>query len=1131
MLDGACKVGPLLARAAELEMPALAMTDHGVMHGTIEFYNAANKAGVKPIIGCELYVAPGDRRLREGGERASNNHLVALAKDIEGYHNLLQLTSHAYTSGFYYKPRVDMELLEQYSKGIVFLSACLKGKVAQAIVQEQEAEAEAFAGSMIDLVGRENFFLEIMDHGIEEQHKANAGIMPLAKKLDLRVVATNDTHYLNNGDHDAHDILLCVGTGKKRSDVKRMRYTSHEFYLKSAEEMLARFGHLPDALSNTLLVAEMCNVEVPLAEDENDNSKYPKYDVPDGKTPESYLRELTEKGMEWRYGDRSTDRHREQMRYELGVIHNSGFDAYFLIVWDFINFARERKIPVGPGRGSGAGCIVAYALGITDLDPLEHNLVFERFLNSERLEPPDFDIDFCTDRRHIVVNYVREKYGAENVCNIVTFGKLKAKNAIRDVGRVLDVPLDRVNMICNLVPADLKATVGSSIKGVATLRGLYESEPDVKELLNYARQVEGLSRNTSVHACGVVITDRPVREFVPVFAPGGDKEELVSQFAMPEVTASGLLKMDFLGLKNLTVIDNASRMIREDHGVEIDWAEIPRSDEKTYEFLRTGETTGVFQLESSGMRELVINLGPTCFADVAAIIALYRPGPMENIPLYTKAKKNPEEAEYPHPMLRDVLGETYGVIVYQEQVMQIAQKMGNFTLGRADILRKAMGKKKEDLMAQMRVEFVDGARENDIDERTADKVWRLMAKFAEYGFNKAHTVAYAEVAFRTAYLKAHYPVEFMAALMTNDMDNTDKMAKLFAEARDMGVKVLPPDVNESAENFTVVAGNIRFGMAAIKNVGHAAVKEVIMERGDNGPFTSFQSMCERTLGKGVNSRMVESLIKVGAFDSLSPGRARLMAGLDSVIEAALIAVKNEKEGQPTFFDDLDDGMAKVALPRVTEWSDAEKLKWEKDLTGFFITGHPLDALAVDMRSFSTTNTEEFPKEDDKTPVRLIGQISDVRRITTKKGDPMAFIQIADFHGAIEAVVFPSVFEAAEPWLISGAMVCASGKVNERNGVKSLAVDSLTDAETARIRLAKYLDVTLPVSSISPDSLGRLKQAFGRHTGRCRVRISVDASEGPVTIQTEGRFSVDPCDELLQDVERLDFSKSLTFAEV
>ncbi|MCX7049651.1 MAG: DNA polymerase III subunit alpha [Candidatus Sumerlaeota bacterium] len=1149
LLDGACRCKAMCERAKELGMPALAITDHGAMFGAVEFYKAAREAGVKPIIGCEFYIAPGPRTVREGGERASSNHLLVLAKDIEGYHNLIKLCSEAYASGFYYKPRIDMDLLARHCKGLVIASACLKGTIAAALLQGDMKMARRFADDMIALIGRENFFIELMDHGMADQRKVNPLLIPLAREFNLRTIATNDIHYLKQEDWEMHDIMLCIGTGKKLSDQNRMRYPQHEFYFKTPEQMTALFRQVPEALSNTLRVAEMCNVELPLAHGAADTSKFPKFTVPEGQTAQELLRELAEKGLAARYGAPLGEVQRKQAELELDVIHQSGFDDYFLIVQDFIQYAREQGIPVGPGRGSGAASIIAYALGITDLEPLSHKLIFERFLNIERLEPPDFDIDFCAIRRQEVVEYVRAKYGEHNVCNIVTFGSLKAKNAIRDVGRVLDFPLDRVNPICGMISTNPKATIDGCMYGQTDkdgkveieanedLRRLYESDLDVRKLIGFARQVEGLHRNCGVHAAGIIITDRPVSDLIPVFHPGGDKSQLVSQFAMAEVTESGLLKMDFLGLKNLTVIDNAIRMLARNRGVTVDWDRISRSDPKTYEFLRTAQTTGIFQLESEGMRKIIREMGPTCFADVAAVAALYRPGPMEFIPVFVKNKKNPAMVTYPHPMLSEILSETYGVIVYQEQVMQIAQTMGGFTMGQADKLRKAMGKKKVDVMNSMKGKFLEGAAERGVDATTANEVWELMAKFAEYGFNKAHTVAYTEVAFRTAYLKAHYPIEFIAALMTNDKGDTDKLAVLFAEARDMGIKVLPPDINESQADFSVVGGAIRFGLTAIKNVGEAAVGEIVQERDGGGPFKNFLIFCERTAARGFNSRMLECLIKVGAFDSLGYSRARLVAGAPDVFEAAQVAINERKAGQMSLFGEAaaqangGASLEESPLPDVREWTNEEKLNFEKELTGFFISGHPLDAIAVDMRSFATAHAADFDRLTTGSEVRLVGQIGEVRRILTKtKSEPMAFCQITDTTGAVDAVVFPRKLSDLEPWLINGDLVVVKGKVNEYNGAKSLIDEDIVKAQIARERLAKFLDVTLPVASISPEVIGHIKQALSRYSGRCKVRIVVQNGSGAVKIQADSRFSVEPSDEVLKALEALPFSKTLQFAE-
>jgi len=963
LLDGANQIEPLIRQIKTFGQPAVAMTDHGNMFGAIEFYRKAKEIGVKPIIGCEAYMALGSRHAKKDSGLAHNDyyHLILLARNLTGYQNLIKLVSKAYLEGFYYKPRMDKEILKEHHEGLIALSGCLSGEIPYLIGQKDMAGALAVAGEFQELFGKEHFYLEVQANGLDHQRIANAGLIEIHKKLGIPLAGTNDCHYLKKEDARPHELMLCLQTGKTLSDPARMKFDTDQLYVKSTDEIAPAFAEFPGAVANTCRIADCCDLELAL-----NKTHLPQYKAPEGYTRESYVEYLAIEGLKSRLTERPSTIplavYEQRLREELMVICSMGFAGYFLIVWDIIRFARNRNIPVGPGRGSAAGSLVAYALRITDLDPLVYTLLFERFLNPERVSLPDIDMDFCMDRRGEVLNYVVEKYGSDHVAQIITFGTLGAKAAIRDVGRVLEMPYADADKVAKLVPNQLNITLEQALETEPRLRELVETDPKVRELMTIARSLEGLARHASTHAAGVVISEEPLTDHVPLYK--GANDEIVTQYSMGDVEKIGLVKFDFLGLKTLTMIRRAETLIHESHpgqpplSVEL----LPFDDAKTFALLSSGKTTGIFQLESSGMRDLLSGFKPDRFEDIIAIIALYRPGPMDLIPDFIKRKQGKVPIVYELPELEPILKDTYGVIVYQEQVMAIANTVAGFSLGQADILRRAMGKKKPEEMEKLRVKFLEGARQNKIAEKKAEKLYELIQKFAGYGFNKSHAAAYAVVCYHTGYLKAHYPTEFMAALMTTDMGNQDKIVGYFTECRDLGIKVLGPDVNESQKNFAVVDGAIRFGLAAIKNVGEGAVDSVLAIRADSGRFTSFFDFCRRVDLHKVNKRMLEGLIKAGAFDSLGAKRSQLMAMLDHGIEDGAAAQQERERGQTSIFgeelngDGSAHGHIEPALPNVPEWDQAQRLKYERELTGFYITAHPLARYEATIHALATATT-------------------------------------------------------------------------------------------------------------------------------------------------------------------------------
>jgi DNA polymerase-3 subunit alpha len=1117
LLDGACQLEKLVAKAKEYRMPALAMTDHGNLFGAIDFYALAIKEGIKPIVGCEVYVAPSSRfeRTPQDGQYEGANHLTLLARDMTGYKNLIKLVTAGYLEGFYYKPRIDRELFAQHAQGLLALSGCLNSEFCHALLAKDDAKAVQTAGWFMDVVGRENFYLEIQDHGLEDQRTVNQGVLRVAKQTGLPIVATNDVHYLNGGDHKAHEILLCVQTGKTMKDADRWRFSSQQFYFKSPAEMATLFGELPESLKNTVAVAERCNLELKFG-----RILLPKYSVPEGFTLDSYLRKLAEEGLRKRY-EHPTPEMVQRLNRELEVVQKMGFAGYFLVVWDFISYAKSRGIPVGPGRGSAAGSLVAYSLGITNIDPLRYGLLFERFLNPERISMPDMDIDFCFERRGEVIEYVTKKYGEENVSQIITFGTLGAKAVIRDVARAMGMTYAEGDKIAKMVPNTLNITLEEALKDSAPLREAAEKRPEVAELMDVAKVLEGLTRHASTHAAGVVISNEPLVEHVPLHK--GAKGEITTQYAMGAIEKIGLLKMDFLGLRTLTVIADAVKLIQQSRGISVDMERIPLDDAKTFHLLGEARTFGVFQLESAGMRDLLRQLRPSCVEDIIALVALYRPGPMQLIPDFIERKHGRTQVAYDHPMLEAILKDTYGIMIYQEQVMRIASEMAGFSMGEADILRRAMGKKNPELMAEQRKKFVDGARGRGVQEKKAEKIFGLMEQFAGYGFNKSHAAAYAFIAYETAYLKANYPVEFMAALLTSEMANTDKVVKHIEECRTMGLEVLPPDVNESSSDFTVVGDKVRFGLVAIKNVGEAAIQSILASRRERGKFRDLFDFAERVDLRLVNKRVVESLIKCGAFDSLGARRSQLMAAVDKAMEAASSAQRDRAHGQVSLLDVLAPAGSAPrqapALPELPEWERAQLLAGEKETLGFYITGHPLSEYRGLLVKHATVSTEELHSLPDKSSVKLGAIVTGVKEISTKNGDRMAFVVLEDLAGSVEAVVFPDLYRSSMLHLSKDSAVLVKGQVDIGEETTKLLLADVQPLALPSNGGVPLVEVSIGGEALTAAGLQRVRAILEAHPGPSPLRLHLHLPEGKtVIIAPESKLTVAAGEALREALE-------------
>jgi DNA polymerase III subunit alpha len=1073
LLDGAAQLEKLVDKAKELKFPAIALTDHGNLFGAIDFYLAAQKAGVKPILGCELYVAPGGRKERgsqDGGYEGAN-HLTVLVRNRTGYKNLVKLVSRAFLEGFYYKPRVDRELLAQHADGLLVLSGCLNSEVSRTLSAGDAVRARETAGWYQEVFGKDHYFMEVQAHGLEEQERVMAETLRIAKSIGAPVVGTNDSHYLEGGHSRAHEALLCIQTGTNLQDTGRFRFSTQEFYIKSAEEMARVFAELPEACQNTLAVAERCNLTLDF-----NQFHLPRYVVPSEHTLDSYLHELAHEGLRRRYGPTPGDAIEARLAHELAVIEKMGFAGYFLVVWDFIRYAREQGIAVGPGRGSSAGSLTAYCLGITNVDPIRYGLLFERFLNPERVSMPDMDIDFSDDRRDEVIRYVAERYGRDRVAHIITFGTLGAKAAIRDVGRVLGMPYADVDRIAKLVPNfPLNITLDDAHQKSLPLAEMVRSQANVRELWEIARTLEGCTRHASVHASAVVISDEPLEEYIPLYKDP-KRPELITGYAMGPIEKLGLLKMDFLGLRTLTVLANTVALIKESRGLELGLDHLPLDDKKTYEMLSEAKTFGVFQLESSGMRDALRGLKPEQLEDLIAMVSLYRPGPMELIPDFIQRKHGRSKITYEHPAMEKFTRETYGIMVYQEQIMQIASEMAGFTMGEADILRRAMGKKDRELMAKQREKFIGGCRERNTSAAKAERVWELMEKFAGYGFNKSHAAAYGLVAYQTAYFKANYPVEFMAALLTSEMGDTDKIVKYIEECRAMGIRVEPPDVNVSAVQFSVAGDTVRFGLAAIKNVGEAAMQSILKSRSGEGTFKTLEDFCARVDLRLVNRRVVESLIKAGAFDSLGLTRAHLLATTDGALESGQRQQRDRAEGQGSFFENMAAAApARASTPAdiTPEWETDQRLAFEKEVLGFYISGHPLARYRGVVEPLGVTTSADLAAKGHGARVLLFGHATGLKETSTKGGNRMAFFTLEDMEGTVEITVFPEPFKSAAACLRSGEAVLVRGRVD--------------DGDKGRVVLAE--DVRLLEQALA-ESGGRPRNGGGAsEPNACRIRVT------------------------------------------
>jgi DNA polymerase III subunit alpha len=1107
LLDGAIRTGELVGRAAQLGMPAVAITDHGNMHGAIEFYQKARAAGVRPILGMEAYVSPRPIRERPGNNRDNYHHMTLLAADNEGYRNLVKISSIGHLEGFYYKPRVDCEILARHARGIIALSGCLHGDLNAKILAGDTEGAREQAAAWRGVFGADNYFIELHDHGMDAQRRCNPVLVDIAKDLGLGVVAANDAHFLDRSHHESHDILICIGTGSMVMDTKRLRY-SEELYFKTAEEMAAVFDGLPEALSNTLAVAERCHVEL-----EFDRPKYPVFEPPDGKTREAYMRELCEQGLRHRYGERASDDPslRERLDYELGVIEKTGFVSYFLIVWDFIRHAREQGIPVGPGRGSAAGSLIAYSLGITDIDPIRFGLIFERFLNPDRISPPDIDVDFCMNRRGEVIDYVRGKYGERCVSQIVTFGTLGAKSVVRDVARVLGWSYPDADRLAKMIPADIGITLASAAEKNPELKTAIETQEATRALWDHATRLEGLSRNTGIHAAGVVIGDRDLDEYIPLCR--GKDDEVVTQYAMGALTALGMLKMDFLGLKTLTVIESAVAMVRANHP-HFEIETIPMDDPAAFAVYNRGETVGVFQMESSGITNVCRRFDVRSIDDIVALGALYRPGPMQFIDDYIDRKRGRKKIQYEHPLLEEVCADTHGILVYQEQVQRAANVLAGYSLGEADLLRRAMGKKDAAKMAAERTRFVEGCgKRHGIQPGVAEAIFGFIERFAQYGFNKSHSAAYGWVSYQTAYLKARFPIEFMAALLTHDASTTDRLAEILAECRRMEIAVLPPDVNESGFEFTPVshAGHpaIRFGLASVKNVGAAAVRAIVEDRRRGGPFTGLGDFCTRLDARMVNRKVVESLVKCGAFDAFGTSRAQTFAGIDSAMGAAAGLQRDRASGQGGLFDEASFSTPSPAASAAVEpWPKNEMLAHEKELLGYYVTGHPLETYAGHFETGKLTPVATALSTRETTSVKIGGLVvSAEKRYTKKSNRPFGVVIIEDFSGSIEVTAWDEVFSKSADMLQPGTAVAAAVRLTPREDTVRASATSFQALKPRAARRPVLL--RLDRSRLTREILEAISRAAADHPGKRPLLLEIlPVSSGqPLRLLASAEFSV------------------------
>jgi len=1132
LLDGAIRFEEAFELAKKFRMEAMALTDHGNMFGAVEFYQAAIKHGIKPIIGCELYVAPGSRTEKKTGEgEESNYHLTLLVKNETGYFNLLKLVSLAYLEGFYYKPRVDKELLNRHHEGLIALSGCLKGEIAFNASRGEMKKALQAGEEYRKIFSPDRFYIEIQKNGVENQHLLNQRLIAIGRELSIPLVATNDCHYLHRKDAKAHEVLLCIQTGKTLQESQRMRFASDEFYFRSPEEMTDLFGDCPEAVANTITIGEQCNLRLRF-----DEKHIPRITVPAGETAESYLERVARQGLDRRlsryegtegFQDRSA-RYKARLEEELRIIKDMGYPGYFLIVYDFIHYAKSHEIPVGPGRGSAAGSLVAYALNITDLDPIEYDLIFERFLNPGRKSSmPDVDVDFCMEGRDEVIRYVADKYGKENVAQIITFGKMQAKAVIRDVGRVLGIPYAEVDRIAKLIPNKLDITLDQALQQEGALREAVTKDSRIASLFEIARSLEGLARHASTHAAGVVIANKPLMEYLPL--QRGQNGEIMTQYPMKQVEAIGLVKFDFLGLKTLTLVDQAVQLIEKNRGIKVELPEITLDDPEVYALLGAGSNLGIFQLESSGMRDLLIKLKPQSFKDIIALVALYRPGPLDSgmVGEFIKRRHGQEGIRYELPALEEILKDTYGVIVYQEQVMRIASTLAHFSLEDADNLRRAMAKKDAGEMERQKEKFFEGTKRGRIPAKKAEKIFEQMETFGRYGFNKSHSAAYALLAYQTAYLKTHYTIEFMAALLTSEAQNADKIVKYIAECREMGIDILPPNINESYRNFTVVEGKIRFGLTAVKNVGDAAIDAILQEREGGDGFRSLRNFCRRVDLRKVNRRVIESLIKCGAFDFSGARRSQMMTGLDETLEEAQKAQRKKEEAQFTMFLPRE-GATEEEYPEIDEFPEKQLIAFEKETIGFYISRHPLLHYQEEINRLTQDDTSTLVDHPNGSEIKVCGLINGWKEITTKKGERMAFLTLEDMKGFVEVILFPEVFKSALPLLGGGDPVLVRGVLDlseDRAKIKATELLPVSEFTPSSVTM---LHLRIPIASVVPSQLTDLKEILVTHPGGSKVCLHlIDEKQQETVIALGDPYRVNLSLDFQDRVQHLFKSSSIS----
>ena len=1144
LLDGACEIGELTSEAARQKMPAVAVTDHGNLFAAANFFHQASTHGVKPIIGCEVYVAP-DSHKNRGADAERSNHLVLLCENDEGYRNLIRLVSTGFLDGFYYKPRIDHELLSKNNRGLIALSACLRGEVTEHVLENRYEQARASAYRLQEIFGKGNFFLEVQDQGLDVDKRVNDGVVRVARETGIPLVATNDCHYLTRADAKAQEVLLCIQTGKTMSEPNRMRFATDQFYFKTAQEMAQVFRELPDALSRTMAIAERCHVKI-----ERVQNPFPDFQVPEGTTTDSYFERVVREGFVERVAQlerlskegklrHSIAEYEERLTNEIAMIKKMKFSGYFLIVWDFIRYARAQGVPVGPGRGSAAGSLVSYALRITDVDPLQYDLLFERFLNPERISMPDIDIDFCMRRRGEVIDYVRQKYGEQNVAQIITFGTMAAKAALKDVGRAMDMPYGEVDRLAKLVPNQLNITLEDALSGASPLAAQRDKDERVKELIEVALRLEGLARHASTHAAGVVISPRPLVEIVPLYR--STRDEITTQYDMNALERIGLLKMDFLGLTTLTVLVDAVELIKQNRGAEVNLSELPLGDGPAFAIFGKADTSGIFQFESHGMREILRRYQPTRLEDLTALNALYRPGPIQGgmIDDFIARKHGKKKVVYDLPELEEILSETYGVILYQEQVMQIANRLAGFSLGEADILRRAMGKKKREEMAAQREKFLAGCVARKIPAKKAEKIFDLMAEFAGYGFNKSHSCAYALLAYETAYLKAHFPVEFMAALLTAEVGSTEKVVKYIHEARGMGIRVLPPDVQESSLYFTPVGEDIRFGLAAIKNVGENTAKAICEARAGGGTFRDVYDFCARIDPKFLNRRVLESLVKAGAMDSFNAPRGRLWAAIEGAMSYGQKSELQRSVGQHGLFlggahvAQIEEGQS---LPEAEDWTEDQQLAGEHAVLGFYVSGHPLDKYAGRLQSLGVVELGALEQRHNGDDLAVAGIIVQTRPMRSRRGARWAICRLQDQTGGIEVLVFPEAFERYENSLKSAAPLLFRGRVNSEDAglrfvaseIRSLEQLSAKASETASESNGDVMRVRVDLRALDSHSLDELQKLFANRPGRCRVTFELISQDG-ITATLDAERRVEPAPELVESVRQICGPDSVSMA--